>query len=132
MNIKRIIVKNIERLADHAVSLSLDVLDFEKPISEKVIDKIQEMSDFTLQVIDNTCLSLFKKSYTEAEEAIAQSHNISKYEKKILDLLKNVKDDETLFRVRRMIENIRRVSEYASDIGEVVLNMNVEKLINTK
>tara|TARA_B110001454_G_scaffold179197_1_gene172337 strand:- start:946 stop:1995 length:1050 start_codon:yes stop_codon:yes gene_type:complete len=128
----RIIVKNIERLADHAVSLSLDVLDFEKPISEKVIDKIQEMSDFTLQVIDNTCLSLFKKSYTEAEEAIAQSHNISKYEKKILDLLKNVKDDETLFRVRRMIENIRRVSEYASDIGEVVLNMNVEKLIKVK
>ena len=54
------------------------------------------------------------------------------FKKKILDLLKNVKDDETLFRVRRMIENIRRVSEYASDIGEVVLNMNVEKLINTK
>tara|TARA_B110000014_G_scaffold157161_1_gene110456 strand:- start:6922 stop:7971 length:1050 start_codon:yes stop_codon:yes gene_type:complete len=128
----RIIVKNIERLADHAVSLSLDVLDFEKPISVKVIDKIKEMSDFTLQVIDNTCLSLFKKSYTEAEEAIVQSHNISKYEKKILDLLKNVKDDETLFRVRRMIENIRRVSEYASDIGEVVLNMNVEKLIKAK
>jgi hypothetical protein len=31
-----------------------------------------------------------------------------------------------------MIENIRRVSEYASDIGEVVLNMNVEKLIKAK
>jgi hypothetical protein len=33
------------------------------------------------------------------------------------------------FRVRRIVENIRRISEYASDIGEVVLNMNVEKLI---
>jgi len=125
----RIVVKNIERLADHAVSLSQDILDFENPIPEKVIGRIKEMSDFSLNVIDNTCLALFKNDYTGAEIAIAESHNISKYEKKVIDLLKTIKNEETSFRVRRIVENIRRISEYASDIGEVVLNMNVEKLI---
>ena len=128
----RIIVKNIERLADHAVSLSMDVMDNEKPIPDKILSKIQEMSDFALQVIDDTCLSLFKKDYIEAEEAIAQSHQILKYEKKILDTLKNTKDDEIAFRVRRIVENVRRIAEYASDIGEIVLNMNIEKLVNKK
>jgi len=28
------------------------------------------------------------------------------------------------------VENIRRISEYASDIGEVVLNMNIEKMVH--
>jgi phosphate uptake regulator len=125
----RIVVKNIERLADHAVSLSQDILDFENPIPEKVIDRIGEMSDFTLNVIDDTCLTLFKNDYAGAEKAITESHNISKYEKKVLDLLKSVKNEKVSFRVRRIVENIRRISEYASDIGEVVLNMNVEKLI---
>ena len=125
----RIIVKNIERLADHAVSLSQDILNFENPIPEKIIDKIKEMSDFSLNVIDDICLALFKNDYAGAEKSIAESHNISKYEKKVIELLKTVKDEETAFRVRRIIENIRRISEYASDIGEVVLNMNVEKLI---
>jgi len=124
----RIIVKNIERLADHAVSLSKDILDFENPLPKKIINRIKEMSDFSLNVIDDTCLALFKNDYIGAEEAIADSHNISKYEKKIIELLKTVKNEETAFRVRRIVENIRRISEYASDIGEVVLNMNVEKL----
>ena len=125
----RIVVKNIERLADHAVSLSQDILDFENPIPEKIIGKIKEMSDFSLNVIDNTCLALFKNDYVGAEKAIAESHDISKYEKRVIDSLKTVKNEETAFRVRRIVENIRRISEYASDIGEVVLNMNVEKLI---
>ena len=125
----RIVVKNIERLADHAVSLSQDILDFENPIPEKIINKIKDMSDFSLNVVDDTCLALFKNDYTGAEKAIGESHNISKYEKRVTDLLKTIKNEETIFRVRRIVENIRRISEYASDIGEVVLNMNVEKLI---
>ncbi len=51
------------------------------------------------------------------------------YEKKVRDATKSLKDDEEIYRVRRMSENIRRVSEYASDIAEIVLNMNIEKAI---
>ena len=45
------------------------------------------------------------------------------------DASKSLKDDEEIFRVRRITENIRRIAEYASDIAEIVLNMNVEKTL---
>ena len=44
--------------------------------------------------------------------------------------MKGSKNEKISFRVRRMVENIRRISEYASDIGEVVLNMNIEKMVH--
>ncbi|HKC79241.1 MAG TPA: PhoU family transcriptional regulator, partial [Nitrosopumilaceae archaeon] len=34
-----------------------------------------------------------------------------------------------IYRVRRMGENIRRISEYASDIAEIVMNMTIEKTL---
>jgi hypothetical protein len=42
---------------------------------------------------------------------------------------KSLKEDEEIYRVRRLAENIRRISEYASDIAEIVLNMNIEKTL---
>src|SRR3970040_684767 len=48
-------------------------------------------------------------------------------EKRVRDASKSLKDDEEIYRIRRMTENIRRISEYASDIAEIVLNMNIEK-----
>ena len=46
----------------------------------------------------------------------------------MLKALEQAKNSEEVFRVRRIAENIRRISEYASDIGEIVLNMNIEKI----
>ena len=45
---------------------------------------------------------------------------------------KSIKDEEEHYRVRRMVENIRRIAEYASDIAEIVLNVNVEKILKKK
>ena len=50
--------------------------------------------------------------------------------KRKLEMHQNhLKDDEEIYRVRRLAENIRRISEYASDIAEIVLNMNIEKTL---
>ena len=125
----RVIIKNIERLADHAVRISKDVLDYKKPITGKLFDRIQEMSDFAISVIDDACLALFKKNYEEAENAIKRANDIEKYEKKLIDDLKINKDEEEVFRIRRISENVKRIAEYASDIGEIVLNMNIEKIL---
>ena len=125
----RVIIKNIERLADHAVRISKDVLDYKKPITGKLFDSIQEMSDFAISVIDDACLALFKKNYEEAENSIKRANDIEKYEKKIIDGLKINKNEEEVFRIRRISENVKRIAEYASDIGEIVLNMNIEKVL---
>ena len=57
------------------------------------------------------------------------AQNITKKEKRIIDYLKLNIDEEEKYRIRRIVENTRRIAEYASDVGEIVLNMNIEKII---
>jgi len=87
------------------------------------------MSNYAISVMDDACLALFKKDYDQAEKSIESANGIQKYEKRILDNLKTSKDEEEIFRIRKIVENVKRVAEYASDIGEIVLNMNIEKIL---
>ena len=123
----RLVVKNIERTGDHAVLIANDIIEFKKPVKKDIVEKIQDMNEFALSVLDDSCLALFKEDYVQAEKTIEKTNEIVKYEKKVRDASKSLKDDEEIYRIRRMTENIRRISEYASDIAEIVLNMNIEK-----
>ncbi|KAF6247951.1 PhoU family transcriptional regulator [Nitrosopumilus sp. b3] len=125
----RLVVKNIERAGDHASFIAKDLLEFKKPVKKEILDKLQDMNEFCLSVLDESCLALFKEDYVQAEKTIEKTAEIAKYEKKVRDASKSLKDDEEIYRIRRMSENIRRVSEYASDIAEIVLNMNIEKVL---
>jgi len=125
----RLIVKNIERTGDHASFIAKDLLEFKKPVKKEILAKLQDMNEFCLSVLDDSCLALFKENYSQAEDTIAKIDEIVKFEKKVRDASKLLKDDEEIYRVRRMTENIRRISEYASDIAEIVLNMNIEKTL---
>ncbi len=125
----RVIVKNIERVGDHAVGIAKDLLEFKKPIKKTVLNGIREMSNFALSVLDEACLALFKKDFAQAELAIQRTAEITKYEKKVFESIKSLRDDEEIYRIRRMTENIRRISEYASDIAEIVMNMTIEKTL---
>ena len=98
-------------------------------INEKTYDKLVEMSNYTLELIDNSCLAMFKQDTVEAEETIIRAGKVAKYEKKVLDTMKLSKNQEEVYRVRKIIENLRRIAEYGSDIGEIVLNTNIEKMI---
>ena len=125
----RLVVKNIERTGDHAAFIAKDLLEFKKPVKKEILEKLEEMNEFSLSVLDDSCLALFKEDYSQAEKTIKKINQISKLEKKVREASKTLRDDEEIYRIRRMTENIRRVAEYASDIAEIVLNMNVEKTL---
>ncbi len=125
----RLVVKNIERTGDHAAFIAKDLLEFKKPVKKEILQKLQDMNEFCLSSLDDACLALFKEDYAQAERTIEETNDIAKFEKKVREASKSLKDDEEIYRVRRMTENIRRISEYASDIAEIVLNMNIEKAI---
>ncbi|MBI5146163.1 MAG: phosphate uptake regulator PhoU [Thaumarchaeota archaeon] len=125
----RLIVKNIERTGDHAVLITKDLLEFKRPIKNNIMEKIEDLNDFAVSVLDQACLALFKEDFNLAELAIKRASDASKYEKKMLESIKSIKDEEEAYRIRRMSENIIRIAEYASDIAEIVLNMNIEKLL---
>lgn len=128
----RVVVKNIERAGDHAALIAGDVLEFDGGIRREVMSRIREMNDFAVGVLDEACLALFKEDYVQAERTITRTQEISRFEKRVLDACGAPGDEEAVFRVRRITENVKRIAEYASDIAEIVLNMNIEKALLKK
>lgn len=125
----RLIVKSIERVADHATNIAEDVLETKKPIDKDVLSEITSMSNIALEVLDDACLSLFKRDYNAAEKAIERAKKIDEMESRVISNSHSLKKASELYRIKFITESLRRVAEYASDIAEIVLNMTVEQTL---
>jgi phosphate uptake regulator len=125
----RLIAKSVERVADHAVIIAKDVIEMHQPLNKDIMEKISNMSFFALEVLDDSCLSMFKRDYEAADRAIEKAHKIDEMEKALLRAVSKPRDVNELYRIKLITENIRRVAEYASDIAEIVLNMTVQQTL---
>ena len=126
----RLIAKSVERVADHAVVIAKDIIEARRhPLNKDVTEKISNMSYFALEVLDDACLSMFKRDYEAADRAIEKARRIDEMEKAILRVVSKPRDANELYRIKLITENIRRVAEYASDIAEIVLNMTVQQTL---
>ena len=125
----RLIAKSVERVADHAVVISKDIIENPHPLKKDIVEKIASMCYFALQVLDDACLSMFKRDYEAADKAIEKARKIDEMEKAILRAVSKPRDVNELYRIKLITENIRRVAEYASDIAEIVLNMTVQQTL---
>ncbi|MCI0564682.1 MAG: phosphate uptake regulator PhoU [Nitrososphaera sp.] len=128
----RLIAKSVERVADHAATIAKDVIEIHRPLNKDVMDKIEHMCLFGLEVLDDACLSMFKRDYEAADRAIEKARKIEEMEKAILRSVSKPRDVNELYRIKLITENIRRVAEYASDIAEIVLNMTVQHTLRRK
>jgi phosphate uptake regulator len=125
----RLIAKSVERVADHAVIIAKDVIDMHQPLNKDTVERLVSMSTFALEVLDDSCLSMFKRDYEAADRAIEKSRRVDDMEKAILKSAGKPRDANELYRIKLITENIRRVAEYASDIAEIVLNMTVQQTL---
>jgi phosphate uptake regulator len=125
----RLIAKSVERVADHATTIAKDIIEMRQPVNKDVVEKIDEMCSFALEVLDDACLSMFKRDYEAADRAIEKARKVDEMEKAIIKSISETKDTSEMYRIKLITENVRRVSEYASDIAEIVLNMTVPQTI---
>jgi phosphate uptake regulator len=125
----RLIAKSVERVADHATTIARDIIEIHRPINKDVVEKIEDMCSFALGVLDDACLSMFKRDYESADRAIEKARKIDEMERAILRSVSKPRDVSELYRIKLITENIRRVADYASDIAEIVLNMTVQQTL---
>jgi phosphate uptake regulator len=125
----RLIAKFVERVADHATLISKDIIEIRQPLNQETVSKIDAMCSFALDVLDDACLSMFKRDYEEADRAIEKARKIDEYEKAVIKSISKTRDTSEIYRVKLITDNIRRVAEYGSDIAEIVLNMTVQQTI---
>ncbi len=124
----RLIAKSVERTADHATKIAENVLLLKTAISEKLLEEIDQLSKLAISMFEDAVDALFKNNYAHAENVIEKITQITKLEKEAVFLSQNVGIEETAS-LRLIIESVRRTAEYASDIAEVVLNLNVEAIL---
>jgi len=127
----RVIAKALERIADHAVKIAENVLLLDEKIDAPAFRKISEMSSFARSVFDNSIQSLFKKDYFLADNVVAKAKTIALIENEAMETLGKKVEASEMSSVRMILESIRRTAEYASDIAEIVLNLNISQAIGT-
>jgi phosphate uptake regulator len=124
----RLIAKTVERTADHATKIAENVQLMNDPLSNELLQRIREMSKDAISMFDSAIGALFKRDYDLAEEVIERLVQVHKLEKEAVLASKNIGIEEVA-NIRLLIESVRRTAEYASDISEVVLNLNVETIL---
>jgi phosphate uptake regulator len=125
----RLIVKSVERTADHATKIAENVLSLKNPVSPNLLQNVHSLSSLAISMFESSVKALFKHDYNQAESVIEKIPQIHKLEKDAVISSKAVNIEE-IPNVRLIIESIRRTAEYASDISEVVLNLNVESVLS--
>ncbi|MCC6019293.1 MAG: phosphate uptake regulator PhoU [Candidatus Verstraetearchaeota archaeon] len=127
----RVIVKFVERIADHAARIAKNVLSLEEKPSESVLQTLYEMSTFAQNLFEDAIKALFKKDYALADQVISKTKAIVTLEEKALKEIQSKTKQTDISSIRMITESIRRIAEYASDIAEIVLNLNVNQIIAT-
>ena len=124
----RVIVKSVERIADHASKIAESVLELDEKVDNSVLQKISEIDAFARSVFDDATRSLYTKDYTLADSVVSKAKTIAAMENKAVRAFAK-KGARGVSTVRMIMESIRRTAEYASDIAEIVLNLNVDQII---
>jgi phosphate uptake regulator len=127
----RVIAKSVERIADHAIKIAENVILLDEKVSGSVFQKISEMSFFARTVFDDSIKSLYKKDYLLADNVVAKAKTIVQIEDEVIGSLSKKVEAIEMSTLRMIMESIRRTAEYASDIAEIVLNLNVNQIIET-
>ena len=125
----RIIVKSVERIADHAVKIAEVVLSLRREMNATIVRRISEVSSFAKSMFEDSIKSLHKKDYALADSVVARAEEIAQMEGRLLQLVPGLAKPAEIAGIRMIAESIRRTAEYASDIAEVVLNLNVHQVI---
>ncbi len=124
----RLIAKAVERTADHATKMAENTLLLKEPVNEELSVKIEELSTLANSMFENSMDALFRRDFDLAETVIEKLNHVHKLEKETVLCSRNIKTEE-MVNLRLLIESVRRTAEYASDISEVVLNLNVESVL---
>jgi len=122
----RTIVKCVERIADHAALIAKKIKYLDSPMDEKIMKEIEELSNESLIVFDNSIISLSEMDYLKAEKTASSVSQVIEKEKKIMDSLK---PDENTAIIKLILEDIRRTAEYSRDISEIVIDETIQSVI---
>ncbi len=124
----RLIAKSVERVADHSSLIAEHATNLHEPLTSKLAARIKELSEFSSLLFQEASQSLFRSDYSMADRVLARQDQAEKLEAEIeRQIYKQNLSPEDISALRLILESLRRIGEYATDIAEIVLNLTVGK-----
>lgn len=126
----RTIVSKIERIADHAGLIAKRIKFIEDKIEPKIIIKIKKLAEKSLQVFEEAITAIQNHDFQKGENVADKVSKVIEEEKEIMSNIKENEKNSTI--IRFVLEDLRRIAEYAGDIAEVAIDENIHKIISNK
>ncbi len=123
----RLIVKSIERTADHAAQVAGSTILLEKrKIPDALSEHIQKLSKQSNDVYESSLRSVHGMSSKLANETIQKLRQVLREEENATEqLISSRLDNKAVVSLRLALESLRRIAEYSADMCEIVVNMTV-------
>ncbi|MDR0470818.1 MAG: phosphate uptake regulator PhoU [Nitrososphaerota archaeon] len=125
----RLITKSVERSADHATKIAENILYLKEPVDKELLNKIIQLSELANTMFETSVSALFKNDFHQAETVFENLEQIHQIEQEAILTSQHI-PAEGVANLRLLIESVRRTAEYASDISEIVLNLNVDSVLS--
>lgn len=123
----RLIVKSVERSADHAARIARVALTLEASLEEKTMESLAAVSKLATEIHENSMKALYKYDAEQVHETMAKTKDVAKFEEEIIEQLLGLKiEARTIVGIRLVLESIRRIAEYGTDIAEIAINLHVK------
>lgn len=136
----RIVVNNIESISENALNTINNLATLQKQIDEQLLfikDTIDEevytqlltFNSQAHQLFEESIKAMFKRDYFGAEKIITKRENFIQIENELIKLMTSKKLDPNIAAILRlMLDDSRRIMEYAQNIAELTLNRTVEEI----
>lgn len=128
----RVTVKSIERVADHAVGISIKSLKVKDRIPKEAIQKIEKMSQLSLGVLNDSVEAFLRRDYILADTVVDRAEDIRALEADIISYLDKGNMVHADSEIKLILEDLRRISEHASDIAEAAMNQTIGEVIQIR
>ena len=124
----RLIIKSIERIADHAARIAGIILSLNlSKINSGLVKNISSIAEKSYTIYQNAVNSLYKLDIKEANDSIMRIKELVEMEEDLVEKIFKLKlDVETITGLRLILESLKRIAEYAADIAEIVINLAIK------
>ncbi len=120
----RLAVKSIERVADHAAGISRLVPSLRTVALGKIAKDVMKMSELSQKVLGQAVSALVELDTKKANDAINLTRKAIEADERMTgELLGHGMEPETVGWFRLVLESVRRVAEYGSDIAEIAVDL---------
>jgi phosphate uptake regulator len=117
-----LISRFIERVGDHAVYMIKNIENLgDNKVDNKIIELIEQADELTLNILEKSMESLFKRKMKMANDSIQSVPKLINLCKKINTEILS-KKGLTAISLGYIVESIRRTAVYSGDIAESVIN----------